>query len=128
VSIQPLPLIHSLAQNDANRCKQPVHRRVRNTLRQTSRNYLVEPNTPHTAFINNLKLANTRSLLRNLVKVNLKDGHAWGEHILLILVTVKAEAEALMAAHPDLEKDFDAFLNVWKEELAQALIDDQKKE
>src|SRR3972149_1811038 len=81
-----------------------------------------EPETLHKNFIQNLKLSNTRSLLRNLARVNKKDFSAWGEHVFAVLVTANEEAEALMAAHPDLNKDFDAFLDVWKEELARALV------
>jgi hypothetical protein len=86
-----------------------------------------EPDTPYKSFIQNLRLAHTRSLLRHLARVNKKDFSAWAEHVFAVLVTANTEAEALMSDHPDLKKEFDEFFEVWKEELARALVADAEK-
>src|SRR5690349_1919125 len=53
-----------------------------------------EPDTEHRSFVQRLKLSNTRSMLRNLAKVDRKDGFAWAGHV-GIFMSVDAEAKAL---------------------------------
>lgn len=80
-----------------------------------------EPDTPHRAFIQNLKLSNTRRLLQQLARVDRKDFSLWLEYALAALSAVDKEVASVMAANPDLGKDLDAFKHVWGDVLADAL-------
>jgi hypothetical protein len=80
-----------------------------------------EPDTPHRAFIQNLRLSNTRRLLQLLARVDKKDFAVWLEYALAVAAEVDKEAEAVMIAQPALKKDFDAFMGVWRDVLVQAL-------
>ena len=80
-----------------------------------------EPDTPHRAFIQNLKLSNTRRLLQQLARVDRKDFSLWLEYALAALSAVDKEAQSVMAANPDLRKDLDSFKHVWGDVLAEAL-------
>lgn len=80
-----------------------------------------EPDSPHKPFIQNLRLSNTRRLLRQLALVDRKDFSLWLEYALSVLAAVDREAQSVMAANPELRKDLDAFLNVWGDALAEAL-------
>ena len=80
-----------------------------------------EPDSPHKAFIQNLRLSNTRRLLRQLALVDRKDFSLWLEYALSVLAAVDKEAQSVMAANPQLRKDLDAFLNVWGDALTEAL-------
>ena len=74
-----------------------------------------EPDTPHRKFVENLKLANTRRLLRELAKVERKDFEVWLEYVLALAGPVEKEAKALMRIDPDLKRDYDAFVGAWAE-------------
>lgn len=76
-----------------------------------------EPQTPYREFIQNLKTSNTRSLLRHLARVDKKDFAIWVEYALLVLSMVDKEAASVMATQPELKKDSDAFLGVWRDAL-----------
>ncbi len=76
-----------------------------------------EPATPYREFIRNLKTSNTRRLLQHLARVDKKDFAIWVEYALLVLSLVDKEAASVMAAQPELKKDFDAFLGVWRDAL-----------
>jgi hypothetical protein len=78
-----------------------------------------EPDTPHRKYVENLKLANTRSLLRHLAKVDRKDFEVWLEYVLALAGAVEKEAKALMRIDPDLKRDYDAFIGAWAELLSQ---------
>src|SRR5918999_6461476 len=78
-----------------------------------------EPDTPHRKFVENLKLANTRSLLRELAKVERNEFEVWLEYVLALAGTVETEAKALMRIDPDLKRDYDAFIGAWAELLSQ---------
>jgi hypothetical protein len=80
-----------------------------------------EPETPHKAFIQNLRLSNTRRLLQQLARVDEKDFSLWLEYALAVLAAVDKEAQSVMAANPELRKDLDSFMHVWGDALAQAL-------
>jgi hypothetical protein len=80
-----------------------------------------EPETPHKAFIQNLRLSNTRRLLQQLARVDEKDFSLWLEYALAVLAAVDKEAQSVMAANPELRKDLDSFMHVWGDTLAQAL-------
>ena len=43
------------------------------------------------------------------------------EYVSVVFLVLKDEAEALMAAHPEVKEDLDAFLAVWGKEYAEAL-------
>ena len=76
-----------------------------------------EPETPYREFIRNLKTSNTRRLLQHLARVDRKDVALWVEYALLVLSLVDKEAASVMATQPELKKDFDAFLGVWRDAL-----------
>jgi len=80
-----------------------------------------EPDSPHQAFIQNLRLSNTRRLLQQLARVDKKDFSLWLEYALAALAAVENETRSVVAAHPDLEKDLDSFKLVWGETVAKAL-------
>lgn len=80
-----------------------------------------EPETPYREFIRNLKTSNTRSLLQHLARVDRKDFSLWLEYAMLVSSLVDSEAGSVMAKHPDLKKDLDAFLGVWGDTLKEAL-------
>jgi hypothetical protein len=80
-----------------------------------------EPDTPYKAFIQNLRVSNTRRLLQQLARVDKKDFSTWLEYALAVLSVVDKEVEAVMATQPELKKDYDAFLDVWKDVLLKAL-------
>jgi len=76
-----------------------------------------EPETPYRELIRNLKISNTRRLLQHLARVDRKDFALWVEYALLVLSLVEKEAASVMAAQPELKKDFEAFLGVWRDAL-----------
>ena len=80
-----------------------------------------EPDSPHRAFIQNLRLSNTRRLLQQLTRVDKKDFSLWLEYALAALAAVEQEAHVVTAANPGLKQDVDAFKRAWGEALAQAL-------
>jgi hypothetical protein len=80
-----------------------------------------DPDTPHRAFIQNLRVSNTRRLLQLLARVDKSDFSVWLEYALAVAAEVDKEAEALMIAQPELKKDFEAFMGVWRDVLVQAL-------
>ena len=79
-----------------------------------------EPDTPHRKFVENLKLANTRRLLRELAKVERKDFEVWLEYVLALAGPVEKEAKALMRIDPDLKRDYDAFIGAWADVLSSS--------
>jgi len=85
-----------------------------------------EPDSPHKDFIHRLRFSNTRSMLRNLARVNKKDFFTWGEHVFAILLRVNSEAEALMGMHPDLKKDSRSFLTCGKKNSHLGLLKMQR--
>jgi hypothetical protein len=80
-----------------------------------------EPASPHRAFIQNLRLSNTRRLLQQLTRLDRTDFSLWLEYALAVLAAVDNEAESVIAANPELKKDLDSFKHVWGDALAQAL-------
>src|SRR5687767_13914779 len=68
-----------------------------------------EPDSPHTTFVQNLKVSNTRRLLQLLSRVNKNDPFSWMEYVSVVFLTLKDEAEALMASNSELKQDFEAF-------------------
>jgi len=81
--------------------------------------YLEEyPDTPHTQYINNIKISYTRALLRKL-----KDCTEWDDWIDILLATleVRDEIEEILASDPLLRNEYDKFLALWKDELIEAL-------
>lgn len=85
-----------------------------------------EPETPHAAFIRNLKLSHTRSLLRQLARVGREDFGVWLEYAIAVAALVEREARSVMAQHPELRKEVDAFLDVWGEDVRRALPGDKR--
>jgi hypothetical protein len=80
-----------------------------------------EPDSPHKAFIHNLRLSNTRRLLQQLTRVDRRDFSLWLEYALAVLAAVENETESVLKADPELKKDLDSFKQVWGDALAQAL-------
>ena len=87
-----------------------------------------EPDTPHRAFIQNLKISNTRRLLQQLTKVDKKDFSLWLEYAVSAISAVNNEAESVMRAHPELKADFASFLKTWGSAVTDALQRIQKGE
>ena len=88
---------------------------------QVLNDYLeIERDSPHREYIARLKVSHTRSLLRNLAKLDRKDGLAWAGHA-AILMLVNNEATALLQLYPDLKKDYDDFFLVWGPEVLAAI-------
>jgi hypothetical protein len=87
-----------------------------------------EPDTAHRAFIQNLRISNTRRLLQQLARVDKKDFSLWLEYALAALAAVEKEAESVMAVNPELRKDLDAFRHVWGDALAHALLGGKRGE
>lgn len=81
----------------------------------------VEPESPHKRFVQNLKVANTRRLLQLLKQVDASDVSSWMEYVHAVALALGEEAEALMTRHPELKKDFDAFVAVWGSQYLEAL-------
>jgi hypothetical protein len=80
-----------------------------------------QPDTPHRTFIQNLKISNTRRLLRQLAKIDKKDFSLWLEYAVSVVAVVSNEAESLMNADPELKADFAAFQKVWGSAINDAL-------
>lgn len=87
-----------------------------------------EPETPHRAFIRNLKISNTRRLLRQLAQVDEGDFSLWIEYAISAVAAVSSEADCVMTAHPDLKADFESFRAVWGKAVTDALHRIQKGE
>ena len=81
-----------------------------------------EPDTPYRRFITNLKVAHTRRLLQQLASVDRRDFGLWLEYALAVVALVDKEAGALQKAQPELARDVDAFLGVWREALTSAAV------
>jgi hypothetical protein len=82
---------------------------------------LMIPVSTHAQFVRNLRLSNTRRLLQQLAKVDRKDFGLWLEYALAVMALVDREAAPVIAAHPGLKADLDAFLKVWGDSVSQAL-------
>jgi len=80
-----------------------------------------EPDTPHRAFVQNLKLSNTRRLLQQLARVDRKDFALWLEYALAALSAVEKETRSAMAMNPELKRDLESFRRVWGDVVADAL-------
>lgn len=90
--------------------------------------YLDEnPQSIHRQFIENLRLSHTRRMLQKLSSLPPGDFSSM-EHLCLVLVTVRKEAENVMQRHPDLQRAYDALLKAWGEPLAKVLIRFQDEE
>ncbi|HET7672427.1 MAG TPA: hypothetical protein VFK84_18610 [Burkholderiales bacterium] len=63
----------------------------------------------HHAFIRNVRLANTRRLLNQLSRVRVSDLANWAGYGAILQSS--AEAQTVIAEHPDLRKVLDAFLD-----------------
>ena len=95
---------------------------------ETLEDYLTDhPETPHRQFIQNLRFSHTRRMLQRLASVNKADAGASIDHIVMIVHTVKNEAEKLMELYPELRKDFDALISVWADPLARALVAEEEE-
>ena len=81
-----------------------------------------EPDSPHKAFIQNLRISNTRRLLQLLARVEKKDFSVWFEYVVVVAAVVDREAESVMAAQPELRADYEAFIGVWKEALTDSSV------
>jgi hypothetical protein len=68
-----------------------------------------EPDSPHRGFIQNLRIVDKR------------DFGLWLEYAIAVASAVDQEAASIMAAQPELKKDYDAFLGVWKDALFTAV-------
>src|SRR5688572_9159559 len=79
------------------------------------------PETPHRAFISNLKISNTRRLLRQLAQIDKRDFSLWLEYAISAVAAVSNEADSVMTAHPELKADFEGFLAVWGSAVTDAL-------
>jgi len=71
--------------------------------------------------VQNLKVSNTRRLLQLLKQVDKSDVSSWMEYVHAVALVLREEAEALMTQHPELKKDFDAFIAVWGSQYVEAL-------
>lgn len=92
---------------------------------ETLDDYLSEnTDSPHRPFIENLRFSYTRRMLQRLSSISKADAYLSLQHIVLILHTVKTEAEDLMRQHPELQKDFDRLTKAWGEPLIRALLED----
>ena len=80
-----------------------------------------EPDSPHRAYVQNLRVSNTRRLLQQLARVDKKDFGLWLEYALAVRSLVDEEAESVMRANPELREDLDKFLSIWGDVLAEAL-------
>ena len=71
-----------------------------------------EPDSPHRAFVRNLKRANSRRLLERLSAVDRRDFGLWVEYAATALAAVKPEVEELLAAQPELRTRLETFLKL----------------
>jgi hypothetical protein len=69
-----------------------------------------EPDSPHRAFIKNLKLANARRLIRLLGEVDKSDLSAWVQYADVLVRLLDREAQAAIAADASLKQALDGFL------------------
>lgn len=58
-------------------------------------------------YIGNVKYAHCKRIASRLADVDARDFEVWFHYAVLLLVTMKAEFEALRAAHPDLGRLYD---------------------
>jgi hypothetical protein len=69
-----------------------------------------EPDSPHKAFIDNLKLSNTRRLLRLLRQVDKSDLSIWVEYANVLVRLLDKETQSAVTADASLKAELDAFL------------------
>jgi hypothetical protein len=69
-----------------------------------------EPESPYRPFIENLKLANARRLLRLLGQVDRSNLATWVEYADVLVRRLGEEMQAAIAADASLKGEFDAFL------------------
>ena len=69
-----------------------------------------EPDSPHRPFIENLKLANARRLIRLLGQVDKSDLSAWVEYADVLVRLLDSDAQAAIAGDASLKSAVDAFL------------------
>jgi len=86
-----------------------------------------EPDSPHKRFVQNLKVSNTRRLLRLLSQVDKNDLSSWMEYVHVLALVLGDEAEALMITYPELRAEFGAFIAVWGKEYVDALQNAARK-
>ncbi len=81
----------------------------------TLNDYLADhPETPHKNFINNQKVAYTRRVLQFLKSIDSSDFSSW-INVFFALFKSNDEIEKLSESNPDLKKDYDDFIEEWKE-------------
>lgn len=91
--------------------------------------YLDEnPDSPHREFIQNVRTTYTRRMMQRLSKVNKADLNASLEHIILVVHTVRAEADKLKALFPEMKLAWKALIGEWAEPIARALVDREERE
>ena len=71
------------------------------------------PDTPHMNFITNLKMSYTRRILQHLKSIDSSEIDTWF-NILIALIKVKDEFEALSTVNRDFKDNYDDFLAEWK--------------
>ena len=69
-----------------------------------------EPDSPHRAFVENLRLANVRRLIRLVGQVDKSDLSAWVEYADVLVRLLDGEAQAAIAGDASLKGALDAFL------------------
>ena len=77
----------------------------------------VEPETEHKDFIENIKRTYTRKLLEGLHGLLGADMETWFQYIHLLLVKAPNEVEFNIREHPQLDKDYQGFMEIWLDEV-----------
>lgn len=73
--------------------------------------YLVdEPDSPHRAFIANVRTTHLRRLLERLGRLKHADDFTVIAHVVILRDTAAAEVQALLKSHPEWQPAFDALM------------------
>ncbi|HEX9714308.1 MAG TPA: hypothetical protein VGA28_01320, partial [Desulfurivibrionaceae bacterium] len=77
--------------------------------------YLIDhPETPHSHFINNQKIAYTRRVLQFLTSIDSSEFSSWFR-VIVALFEAKDEIEKLSESNHELKKDYCDFMAEWQD-------------
>lgn len=76
----------------------------------------IGPDSPHKSFVENIKLTYTRKFLEELTKLFNADIEVWFDYTQLFLLKVPKEVEVNIEKHPQLKKDYEKFIGIWRDE------------
>ena len=72
-------------------------------------------------FAKNLRRAHTRRLLPQLFQIGNVTFEIWFEYIPLLLLRLREEIQEITDGDPQIKKQYDNFIGIWKQDLLDAL-------